>query len=50
MGAPISLSQAKFNILEIHKEGKLGMSLPFFRKKIERRSTGLEPSAALIGS
>lgn len=43
----ISLSQAKFNFSEIHKEGKLGRLLPLFREKIEMRSSGLEPSTAL---
>lgn len=31
----------------IHKGGKLGMSLPLFEKKIEKRSSGLEASCAL---
>lgn len=47
------LSQAIFNILGeitygfLYKAGKLGTSLPLFKKKTEKRSSGLNASSAL---
>lgn len=43
----LNLTPSEITYGFLDKGGKLGMSLPLFRKKIEKRSSGLNASSAL---